>query len=81
VNASVFLDALAATATDLIVGLVVCVPAALFIGVVLYLQVRDAQEVPDLEPAIEEEDIWAGLRPDRDARVAETDFGSDRWAA
>ena len=73
-------DALTATIAHLAVGLLF---AALlfFIAVLIHGKAKLARETEVLEPEIEEEDIWAGLTPDRDLRRAETHFHSDRRAA
>jgi hypothetical protein len=76
--ATLLLEALAATASHFVVGLLIA--AILFvIAVLIHGESKSVRE--EILPEPELEDIWAGLRPDRDARVAETDFGPDREAA
>ncbi len=79
-TAALFLEALTATVSHLVVGFLIAA-ILVVIAVLVHGESKAAREERWSEPEIEYEDIWAGLTPDRDLRRAETDFHSDRWAA
>jgi hypothetical protein len=72
-------DALLASIADLGLGFAFACILAL-IAFLIRSESHAAHE-GEPEPQIEEEDIWAGLTPDRDRRAAEARFDEGRRAA